>query len=570
VGTVIHYAQGGKAERQQRWARTQRAERRDMYRALQAQGVSQRQAAKVLDVPRTTLQAWRAWQETLDVCPHVGTFFASGPGLAYLHRLVMALHVVFVEIGACGIRLVCLFLQMTALNRFVGASYGTQQQVNRRVEEAMVAYRQEESTRLAQEMPAKDITLTQDETFTGGLCLVGIEPVSNYILLEHTAEARDQDTWNALMAGALAHLKCNVIQSTSDEAPGLLAYVEHHLGVHHSPDLFHVQHELSKAVAAPVAAKQRAAAKAVTTAEEQLTHVQEHTQHDGAPPGKRGPGRPPKMTPSLAQATQEVEVARQACQRLTGQREQVTQSIRAIGHAYHFVDLERGVWRNGKLIASDIQQHIDTIRTIAQQEHLSEACLERIEKAQRVVPKMQATIEFVSDYVRQQVRQLDLAQPQSYAMHAHLIPSYYRDRVAATKPSSEGRALRERAERLRTALFEPGAALGELNPGEQGRLKHKAMMLAEVFQRSSSNVEGRNGYLSLRNHELRGLDHPRKRACLTAVHNFLLTRPDGTTAAERFFGQKPRSMFAVILESVEIPPAPLSPPRRALGWATRG
>jgi hypothetical protein len=61
-----------------------------------------------------------------------------------------------------------------------GASYGTQQQVNRRVEEAMVAYRQEESTRLAQEMPAKDITLTQDETFTGGLCLVGIEPVSNY------------------------------------------------------------------------------------------------------------------------------------------------------------------------------------------------------------------------------------------------------------------------------------------------------------------------------------------------------------------------------------------------------
>jgi hypothetical protein len=62
---------------------------------------------------------------------------------------------------------------------------------------------------------------------------VGIEPVSNYILLEHTAEARDQDTWNALMASVLAPLKCNVMQSTSDEAPGLLAYVEHHLGVHH-------------------------------------------------------------------------------------------------------------------------------------------------------------------------------------------------------------------------------------------------------------------------------------------------------------------------------------------------
>jgi len=100
-----------------------------------------------------------------------------------------------------------------------------------------------------------------------------------------------------------------------------------------------------------------------------------------------------------------VEAAHYEHQRLAGQREQVTQSIRAIGHAYHFVDLERGVRRNGTLIAGDIQQHIDTIRTIAQQEGLSETCLDRIEKAERVVPKMQATIAFVSGYVRQQVRQ---------------------------------------------------------------------------------------------------------------------------------------------------------------------
>jgi hypothetical protein len=47
--------------------------------------------------------------------------------------------------------------------------------------------------------------------------------------------------------------------------------------------------------------------------------------------------------------------------------------------------------------------------------------------------------------------------------------------------------------------------------------------------------------------------------------NFFLTRADGTTAAERFFGQKPRSMFAAILASVEIPPAPLSPPQQIMG-----
>jgi uncharacterized protein DUF6399 len=280
---------------------------------------------------------------------------------------------------------------------------------------------------------------------------------------------------------------------------------------------------------------------------------------------QRGPGRPPKGVANLEQVKDALEGARDAHQRLSAQREQVTQCIRAIGHAYHFVDLERGGRRNGTLIAGDIHTQLQTIRTIAQQADLSQVCLKRIEKAERVMPKMQATIEFVSGYVRQQVSQLALSQPASYAMHAHLIPSYYLERVAATRTVTAGAPLRALAERLRTPLFASGGALGALSPGEQDTLKTIAGRLAEVFQRSSSNVEGRNGYLALRNHQLRGLDHPRKRACLTAIHNFFLTRADGTTAAERFFGQKPRSMFAAILASVAIPPAPLSPPQRAMG-----
>src|SRR5439155_12010825 len=39
---------------------------------------------------------------------------------------------------------------------------------------------------------------------------------------------------------------------------------------------------------------------------------------------------------------------------------------------------------------------------------------------------------------------------------------------------------------------------------EHSALQHQAKELADVFQRSSSHVEGRNGYLSLRNHQLRG------------------------------------------------------------------
>ncbi len=184
MGTVVQETQRGNDDRNQRWDRIERADLFAQWSDLQTQGISQRQAAKVLDVPRSTLQAWRAYHESLDACPAVVAFFHSVPGLAFLHRLVLALHVVFVEIGACGIRLICLVLELTGLNRFVGASFGTQQQVNHHVEEAMVTYRREETARLAAQMPPQDITVTQDETFTGGLCLVGMEPVSNYILLD--------------------------------------------------------------------------------------------------------------------------------------------------------------------------------------------------------------------------------------------------------------------------------------------------------------------------------------------------------------------------------------------------
>jgi hypothetical protein len=565
MGTVIQIHPQSHDDRSPRWDRTRRAHLFDQYLVLQAQGLSLRQAAKTLEVSRSTLQAWRAHQESLDEHPTVVAFFQSSPGLAFLHRLVLGIHLVCTEVGACGIRLVCLLLTLTGLDRFVAASYGTQQQVNRQVEEAIVTYRQEESAHLAKNMPAKDITLAKDETFTGGLCLVAAEPKSNYIVLEQAAQGRDQDTWNTLMEKALSGLNCQVIQSTSDEAPGLLAYVAHHLGAHHSPDVFHVQHELVKAVSGPMATKQRAAAKAATEAQERLEQGQGQPQGVGDAPHKRGPGRPPKAAASLEQLAQEAHAARLEHQRLSAQREQVAQSIRTIGQAYHFVDLERGVRRNGQLIAADIHAQMDTIRRVAQHEGLSQSCLDRIDKAERVVPKMQATIEFVSGYVRQQVRQLDLTPLRSYAMHAHLMPSFYLERVAQTRTVSAGEPLRELAERLRTPLFEPGGAFAELNEAQQSQLNQQAKELAEVFQRSSSNVEGRNGYLSLRNHQLRGLDCPRKRACLTAIHNFFLTRSDGTTAAERFFGQKPRSLFAAILDSVAIPPAPLSPPRRVMG-----
>jgi hypothetical protein len=59
---------------------------------------------------------------------------------------------------------------------------------------------------------------------------------------------------------------------------------------------------------------------------------------------------------------------------------------------------------------------------------------------------------------------------------------------------------------------------------------------------------------ALRHHSLHRFG--RKLKALTGVHNYFVKRPDGTTAAERFFGSKPRNLFEWLLDRVDIPGRP--------------
>jgi hypothetical protein len=83
VGTVIQDVPQINQGSQPRWDRFERADLFEQYREWRTQGVSERQAAKELKVPRTTLQAWRVWHDTLAICPHGAACLPSGPGLAF-------------------------------------------------------------------------------------------------------------------------------------------------------------------------------------------------------------------------------------------------------------------------------------------------------------------------------------------------------------------------------------------------------------------------------------------------------------------------------------------------------
>ncbi len=85
-----------------------------------------------------------------------------------------------------------------------------------------------------------------------------------------------------------------------------------------------------------------------------------------------------------------------------------------------------------------------------------------------------------------------------------------------------------------------------------------AEWMVNKFQRTSSPVEGRNGYLSRMHHTSRGLTD-RRLQVLTVIHNFALKRSDGSTAAQRLFGQQFPDLFDYLVEHMGELPQPRKP-----------
>ena len=77
----------------------------------------------------------------------------------------------------------------------------------------------------------------------------------------------------------------------------------------------------------------------------------------------------------------------------------------------------------------------------------------------------------------------------------------------------------------------------------------------KAFQRASSAVEGRNGFLSQLHHNQRGLPKRRYKVW-TVLHNFDGRAADGTTPATRFFRREFPDLFETVLSYVDVLPRP--------------
>jgi len=538
-----------------RQGRLEQARTLNEARALGSAEFSERQLAKQLGVARSTLQGWKARAEASDCPTALAQFVESPEGVQWLHRQVIAAHFAITLLGGAGVRVVCQFLELSGLAQFVAASYGTQQGLNAALEEALVTYAREQRSQLAEGMPYREITVCEDETYHPEICLVGLEPVSNFILLEQYAKDRSAVTWTQALETALTGLAVRVNQGTSDEAKGLLGHVQKQLGAHHSPDLFHVQHEVAKAISLPLARQVGQAESEVAQAQAHLeAQRQARSAYQSQP--QRPRGRPPAFDQRVKRALGELVQAERDGEQAQARQLQGREIVRELAAAYHPYDLNTGQPQPPERVAERLQACWKQLHTLAQQVDLSERARQRIDKARRVTTQRIATIGFFFATVQARIEALSLAPGIETALYQHLIPAIYLDRVADRSTHAKQRQqLRHLSARLLAPLRQPEHPLNRLAVQEREHLEQLAGECADLFQRSSSCVEGRNGQLALHHHGRHRLSD-RKLTALTAVHNYFIRRSDGTTAAERFFRRPPDPLFERLLQLLPPPPRP--------------
>jgi len=485
-----------------------------------AEQQSQRAWAREHGIPRTTLQYWHHRHQQAQLDP-VAAFFESQAGLECLHRIVVAAQFVITQLAGGSVGHCSTFLRLSQLDRFAASSVGSQHKSIVAMEQAICDFGLAERARLAPQMPHRNLILAEDETFHPEVCLVAIDTSYRYIFLERYAEDRKAETWNEAINEALEGLNVSVIQCVSDQAKALVCHIEKGLGVHQAPDLFHVQHELCKATSLALARQTKDAQEALEKGEQAQKGL-------------------------LQQRLEQAESRQQRAKAAT----------RGLSVDYHPVDWQTGELKSAEELSHQLEQRLDEAAKVAKEAGLSEKAHKRIRKARRVLPKMVATFLFFMRLMGLRLAELGLDAQQSHRFCRYLFAGRYLESVAKRQKKSEDRkTMMARAEGLLRGWYGRDGPADELDEERRRQLEQVAEECVQMFARASSLTEGRNAELR-RHHRNSHRLSKRKLGALTVVRNFFVRGRDQSSAAERFFGQKPRDLFEHLVESLDMPKRP--------------
>jgi hypothetical protein len=527
-----------------RWPRADIAAALDSF--CQADHPSQRHHAEQRGIPHATFNYWTRHYRPAEDDPVVA-FFCSAVGELVLRRIVLAAIVTFQLQGACGIRTVGTFIERAGLDRFVASSRGALHPLAAKIESDLIAFRDGEQPGLAKQMKRKTITLVPDEHFHAGKpCLVGQEPVSGFILVECYRDSRDADTWKEAVKQGVASMPVDLVQMTSDEARALICLAEKGFDAAHSPDLFHGQHTLLKPLLLPLLRPIQQTEKELqkaTQRSEQLDTPLEQPQSE-------------QEVEELIEAVRREMVLTEQLKQARQLKEEAVQQVRGVGDDYHPFDRETGKPVTAEEVGKRLTGHVDKLAEVVAEAALGERARQALNKSRTWVATLMGCVAWFWSLANACVEELELSEEQERTVREKLLAGHYWAMAAGrARTAQERQRLKKMAEELEKEAWREGGPLSTLSEEARREVQEAARQTAGLFQRSSSCVEGRNGRLSLQQHGHSRVSEQRLKA-LTVIHNYLVKRPDGTTAAQRFFGQKHKDVMSWLLDRMPDLPRP--------------
>ena len=372
----------------------------------------------------------------------------------------------------------------------------------------------EQEQRFGQAGRRLEIIAGADETFFDHVVvvLVMMDLVSGYLVLEEAADHRTYDTWQERVQTVMTRVGLELKYLVSDRAKALIKLALKGLGCPSVPDLFHALRDLAKVMGVSLSLK-------LAQVEEKLTHAR---QQLGVVEAK---GHDPHVQQRwLAHLSAQAEVLR-------ADRATCQSTLQQASQAVHPFTLAESQAQSSAQVESRLHQAVATLNTL-RAAHTARDHPAAVTKFQRQIPGIAALVDAWWLGVEHRLAPLALDEPTQSWFQQQLLPVvYWQAQGEKTKTPALKTAYQQAFHQAQAALLQHPLT-ATVTPSALETYHAWARDLAGQFQRASSAVEGRNGYLSQLNHCARGTPTQRLKVT-TVIHHFDLNRADGTTAAKR-------------------------------------
>ena len=459
-------------------------------------------------------------------------------GRRWLIRLVVAALYTFGLKRGVGAETISEFFTRLRLERHVGCSPSALRGLMHELEHVILetaATWEHEGIKGGEVRP---IIGAADETFLQHMMLVLMDLVSGYLLVEDVAEDRTYETWYALVEARREALGVEVLYLVSDRAKALIKLAETGLECLSIPDVFHLIHDLVKSYSLAIGSRLRQAHQALSQAQEHLSKSQASDPSDTATP----------QAQALVE-TSEAEVKRWDSVRCAYRNHLETVSL--IVHPWRVVDSTR---QTSEEVERQLHAEIEAIEALIAPTGVP-VKKKALDKVRKQLAGLSALVDFWWQGVWRDVQHVALTPLWTHWIAEVLLPlMYWQQQVSRTRCPRRKIKLLQALKAVHDA-FDRHPITRQLAPDVLEEWKAWATDQAKAFQRASSAVEGRNGYLSQMHHNHRGLPKRRYKVW-TVLHNFDCRAADGTTPASRFFRRGFPDLFETVLSTIDDLPRP--------------